>query len=253
MSAMPVVNLVEVFSGIQGEGPLVGCRQVFVRFAGCNLRCRYCDTREAWEVPETCAIERLPGRRAFQTERNPVALDALVGAVSALAGNAHLHHSVSLTGGEPLLQVDFMTAFLNRLKDMRLHTYLETNGVLPEALERVISLMDFVAMDIKLPSATGQEWQVEQHRRFLQVARQRSLIVKVVVSAGTTAAELATVGQLVAAVEPSAPVVLQPVTPVRGDIVAPTPGQMLAWQEVLAQWLRDVRIIPQVHRLMGQK
>ncbi|MDX9694125.1 MAG: 7-carboxy-7-deazaguanine synthase QueE, partial [Methanothermobacter sp.] len=39
--------IMEVFSSIQGEGLLVGCRQIFIRFAGCNLNCKYCDTPES--------------------------------------------------------------------------------------------------------------------------------------------------------------------------------------------------------------
>ena len=39
--------IIEVFSSIQGEGLLIGRRQIFVRFAGCNLNCNYCDTPES--------------------------------------------------------------------------------------------------------------------------------------------------------------------------------------------------------------
>ena len=34
----------EIFSSIQGEGPVVGYKQLFIRFCGCNLNCNYCDT-----------------------------------------------------------------------------------------------------------------------------------------------------------------------------------------------------------------
>ena len=43
------VYVSEVFSAIQGEGALVGTRQVFVRLTGCNIRCAYCDQPEALE------------------------------------------------------------------------------------------------------------------------------------------------------------------------------------------------------------
>ena len=42
--------IVEIFSSIQGEGLLVGRRQIFVRFAGCNLDCNYCDTEDSKSV-----------------------------------------------------------------------------------------------------------------------------------------------------------------------------------------------------------
>ena len=41
---MSSIKLKELFASIQGEGPLVGYKQIFIRLCGCNLKCKYCDT-----------------------------------------------------------------------------------------------------------------------------------------------------------------------------------------------------------------
>jgi organic radical activating enzyme len=96
-------QLIEVFSSIQGEGLLVGCRQIFVRMALCNLACGYCDTPYAPQ-PD-CRIEDAPASGIFRNVHNPVALETLYNILHTwnhlLPG---LHHSISLTGGEPLVR-----------------------------------------------------------------------------------------------------------------------------------------------------
>ena len=248
----PTASIYEIFSGIQGEGALTGIRQVFVRFCGCNRHCRFCDTQEACQVVPKCAVERDPGSRQFANAWNPLSVQQVADAVSALDTFAGLHQSVALTGGEPLLRVDFLAALCPVLRERELPTYLETNGTLPDALAEVLGDIDHVAMDMKLASATGEPTDWDAHARFLDLAAARSVQVKLVVAAETLADELERVADLVEAVKPTIPVILQPVT-ATPDVQPPSPLQVLAMQGALRHRLPDVRVIPQIHKLIDQK
>jgi len=57
-------NILEIFSSIQGEGIYIGYRQLFIRFSGCNLGCKYCDTD--FSESEICKIEICPGSGNFK-------------------------------------------------------------------------------------------------------------------------------------------------------------------------------------------
>ena len=187
-------DLVEVFSSFQGEGLYVGQRQLFVRFAGCNLRCHYCDTEGAQGAPDTCRFEKHPGRRDFNTCPIPVSESRLLDATQHLQG----HEAVSLTGGEPLMQAGFIASIAPRLASLGSQVHLETNGVLHRELETVIGCVDVVAMDIKLPSATGQPPRFDDNRAFLAAAARREVFVKLVVCAATTADEVSQAAGVVA-------------------------------------------------------
>jgi organic radical activating enzyme len=243
------INIIEIFSSIQGEGLFVGCRQVFVRLAGCNLSCRYCDTRDSFAVPAAAHVETEAGSRVFEFFANPFSASKLYDAVANLCRTPH--HSISLTGGEPLLQPQAVAA-LSPLRNKGVRLYLETNGTLPKALEQVIQQIDIVSMDFKLPSElpTNQAyWQ--EHAEFLKVACQREVFVKIVLSGRTSPSELEQALALIYDIDPAIPLILQPVTPVNG--VAPVvPEQVLRWQELALTKLRNVRVIPQTHKLMGQ-
>ena len=244
----PRAPILEIFSGIQGEGLFVGTRQIFVRFCGCNRRCRYCDTPEALHPSENCTVELAPGERRFRRVANPVALSEVVGAIEALATCPH--EFVSLTGGEPLLQADFIAALCPMLP---LPIYLETNGTLPEAFRRVRAMVGHVAMDVKLASATGEPTPWGEHRRFVEAADLAAMHLKVVVADATTDEELRRVRALLEGRRLPTVIVLQPVTP-GGGAKPPSAVRILKMQEVLmAEGTADVRVIPQVHKLMRWK
>jgi len=243
-------NLIELFSSIQGEGLLVGLRQIFIRFHGCNLDCAYCDT-DITETPSLCRIEGTPGRRDFIEVANPVSLERLLSLLGGWAkGWPGIHHSISITGGEPLLNLEILLEWLPKLR--KLHpVYLETNGVLHETLSQLITMLDYIGMDIKLPSTSGCTDLWECHRDFLQIAAQKKVFVKIVASDATEEWEIVRALRIVAAVSRDIPVILQPVTLGNGS-VGISPFRILEFQEIASTFVTEVRIIPQTHKFMGQ-
>ena len=249
-------DLVEIFSSVQGEGPYAGRRHIFLRLAGCNLACDYCDQPEARSAPATCLVETTPGRRDFLRVPNPVQPRDAARAVLRLHAPRSLHHAVAVTGGEPLVQPRFLAALLPLLRGRGLKILLETNATLPDALPPLLPYLDIVSMDLKLRSATRRRMPVARHQAFLRRVVRRGLAayVKAVVSDATTPREVAGAARLIRAVARSLPLILQPVTPVgRGGPWPPAPGALLRLHDAAARVLDDVRVIPQIHRLLDQR
>ena len=232
----------EIFSGIQGEGLLVGERQVFVRFAGCNLKCAYCDTPNSQAPTDSCRVEQTPGKRDFLTRSNPVTAKDIADYAVRLTP----YSAVVFTGGEPLVQHAFLSKVASLLIGRRI--MLETNGSLPDALPKVLPFIDIVSMDVKLPSTTGGPDLLQVHERFLRKAISRDVFVKIVLTADTSTDELLAAVGIIKSVDAKIPLVLQPVT----GFEPPTPSQVLEWQRECLRYLETVRAIPQCHKILGQ-
>ena len=121
--------IIEIFSSFQGEGLLIGERQIFVRFAGCNLNCNYCDTNDS--KSEKSGTLMTPNE-VTEEIRKLMTPDC---------------RTISFTGGEPSLYPEFISEVG---KNFKLKIMLETNGTLPEKID-LIEKLDIVSLDIKLP------------------------------------------------------------------------------------------------------
>jgi len=239
----------EIFSSIQGEGCLAGRRQIFIRLTECNLECAYCDTDHV--RTDSCRIETGPGSTEFSHLPLPILLHDLLQIVERWCDKLPgAHHSISLTGGEPLLHADRLVSWLPALRRL-LPIHLETNGTMHLALEQVIGELDYVSMDMKVPSTSGctdQLWDL--HREFLRVAQGRNASVKVVISDATLHDEIKQVCDIICAVDRTTPLFLQPLS-LENGMVGISVSHMLRLQETASALLPDVRVIPQMHRMLG--
>lgn len=224
-------KIVEIFTSIQGEGPYIGVKQLFIRFSGCNLSCNYCDTVE---LPSEEYLEVTPQELKENIEE--FSLKAV--------------HSVSLTGGEPLLWVDFLAEFIPLVKqDFRGKIYLETNSTLNQNLEKIIDLIDIISGDIKLPSASGIENSFAVHDEFFKVATKygKEVFAKIVFDENILDKEIDNCLKL--SEKYNLMLVLQPKT--EDDKVCVSKEKIF---EVFNKFLAvqpNTRIIPQVHKFLG--
>jgi 7-carboxy-7-deazaguanine synthase len=243
------VPVAEVLTSFQGEGPLVGVRQVFVRLRGCDLTCRYCDTPGARDLDGPCRVEETPGSGTFREEPGRMGAGELAALVAAVVAQARGVHSVALTGGEPLLYPEVVLALARRLAPVPL--FLETAGHKPEALARVVAAVRYVSLDFKLASTLHTPVPGEQFAESYRVAGAHCVAVKMVVAADTAAAEVGEACALLGAVSRRGPLVLQPVTALGKDLQAPGAAHLARLYEAAVEHMDDVRVIGQCHRLVG--
>ena len=244
----------EIFTSIQGEALFAGMQQIFIRFSGCDLGCPWCDTPESHaEPPAEVWCQAKPGVRGFTID-NPARIDDVVAVVKRILkyDEERAIHSISLTGGEPLLHAEYVSALAAMLRPFDLPIMLETNGQRPEDLQTVLGMIDWVAADYKLDSAMGRPMDDAARREFLRIAQYKRAFVKIVVTDRATEDELDDVFAQIASVDPACPVFIQPVTAV-GDARPPGGLDLIRFRALAMRRLRDVRVMPQIHKSLGMK
>jgi len=136
------MKVCEIFASIQGESSFAGYPCVFVRLAGCNLRCSYCDTTYAYEEGADVSLQDI-----FKNVRSfgiPL---------------------VEVTGGEPLMQ-EGTKFFLRALADEGYQVLLETNGSYDIGdIDQRVSIV----LDIKTPSSGMSDKMVFENLRIVDM------------------------------------------------------------------------------------
>ncbi len=218
------VKIKDIFTSIQGEGPFVGYKQLFIRFCGCNLSCKYCDTDFKISESLEYTVEEL---------------------IDIIKQHSDCH-SVSLTGGEPLLNTGFMKEFLPLCP---LPVYLETNATLAGELGEIIDYIDYISADIKLASSTGGNHLFAEHDRFFSVGAHKELFAKIVFDKNITEDEILQCCKLGA--KHNIELVLQPCMQNNNMTVT---NEFI--EQILDKFLKKykkVRLIPQIHKYLELK
>lgn len=211
----------EIFTSIQGEGPYVGQKHIFVRFCKCNLNCAYCDTDFNSQNAKDYNIDDL--------------------ALNLADNDAEV---ISFTGGEPLLELDFLKEFLSEYKSkLNKKIYLETNGTLYKNLAQIIDYIDIISMDIKLQSATGQKNLFFENEEFLKIAQKKETFIKVVFDENISDDEIEKTTTL--AKKYNTLLILQPKMPINKGLDLDN-----IYNKFYKKY-KNIRLIPQVHKYLN--
>lgn len=221
----------DIFYSLQGEGCYQGEYQVFVRFSGCNMKCAFCDTDHS-------------GYKLYT-------LSEVVKIINDIAIEKYVH-SVSITGGEPLLQIECLGNLLFELKNIGYTTYLETNGVLCNNVKKILSFLDVIAMDIKMPSSTGDKSYWAEHECFLNIIKDKNVFVKIVVTGVSDINEWCKAIDIISQVKPDVQLILQPVTSING---VKEPSRFIVDEFIDIARKRNIkcRVSGQIHKVLGIK
>ncbi len=121
------MKIAEIFTSLQGEGLTSGYPTIFIRLAGCNLSCSYCDTPASRQGGSDIAVREVAERALVEKP-----------------------HYVCITGGEPLLQKNEVAELSRQLISAGKTVSIETNGTVPfDDLPDNVS----ICMDVKCPSS----------------------------------------------------------------------------------------------------
>ncbi len=150
------VNSIESFGLVDGPGI-----RVVVFFNGCSLRCKFCHNPEM-----------------FFRQKDNIDVDELIKKIKRFKPYFKGNGGVTFSGGEPLLQVDFLIELSKALKEEGIHIALDTAGVGIGKYDEILDLVDLVILDIKHLTKEGYQdlvsHSMDEYLKFVEALKKHN-------------------------------------------------------------------------------
>ena len=224
---------------MEGEGILYGTKTLFVRLAGCPFKCFYCDTKDA--LPVNSGYEYTLDKAKELIENN-------------LQTNTY---KVNFTGGDPLLQSESVSELAKFIQQKKIPTYLESSCYDSDRFAQVLPHIDYIKIEFKTPDSEFVDTKhysqlLENELNCLKLATNSGKVtyIKVIVSSRT---ELTSFKELLHRIFN-----MISESQIAGFIIQPSYGMaepnlehLFSFYDAVYVYYKDVRIVPQLHKLIG--
>jgi 7-carboxy-7-deazaguanine synthase len=236
------IQLSEIFTSIEGEGILFGTKTMFVRMAGCHLKCLWCDT--------TYALPMDSG--------NDYSIDYAKKLIAKhLKPNTY---KVNFTGGEPLLQYEAVIELAKFVKEEKgLRTYIESSCFDSSRFAKVLPYMDickieFKMSDSKVVDAKYYHNLLRNEFECLEIAIRNHKItyIKVVITNSTNLNEFKHLINNIFTHVKTADIAGFIIQPSHG-MDEPTVERLFGFYDFVYPLYQEVRIVPQLHKVIGAR
>ncbi|MCV0372765.1 MAG: 7-carboxy-7-deazaguanine synthase QueE [Nitrosarchaeum sp.] len=233
------VRLFEIFTSVEGEGILFGTKTLFVRLAGCPFTCFYCDTKESlpldsgkeYTIDEACKL--IDTNLKKQT------------------------YKVNFTGGDPLIQHHAVAELAKHIQSKKIPTYLESSCFDSERFNYVLPFIDIVKIEFKTKDSDfvdseHYERLIENAIRCLEssVSAKKTTYIKIVVSSKTKPEDLKSLVDKIFHTVSKDQIdgfVIQPTF----GVAEPSLDLLLELYDIVYPYYVDVKVVPQLHKLIG--
>jgi organic radical activating enzyme len=233
------VRLFEIFTSIEGEGILYGTKTLFVRLAGCPFTCFYCDTKES--LPLDSGTE-------YTIEDANHLIDSNL---------KNQTYKVNFTGGDPLIQYEAVALLAKHIQDKKILTYLESSCFDIDRFNHVLPFIDIVKIEFKTKDSDFVD--LKHYEKFIghtmkclesSVEAKKITYIKIVVSSKTQLNEFEKLVKEIFTIVSK--------DNIDGFIIQPTYGisepsldLLLNLYDLVYPYYIDVKVVPQLHKLIG--
>ena len=233
------VRLFEIFTSVEGEGILYGTKTLFVRLAGCPFTCFYCYTIES--LPLDSGTE-------YTIEDANQLIDSNL---------KNQTYKVNFTGGDPLIQHKAVALLAKHIQEKKIPTYLESSCFDIDRFNHVLPFFDIVKIEFKTKDSDfvdskHYEKLIVHSMKCLEssVKTKKTTYIKIVVSSKTQLNEFEELTNQIFNVISKDDIDGFVIQPTYG-VSEPSLDLLLNLYDIVYPYYSDVKVVPQLHKLIG--